>query len=198
MTPGIAEKMRRDALRRYIIFRIKAIEFLDLGVLWQGLKRKEFLPYTPVNRTADDFAWSIRTVVLSWFALFIDKNGMDVIDLWKELFPKHRAEIEEVWTDIQPIWRIVRGFRDSAGFHADKPRRFFGSRGEVIAHVKDVSSAVDKFERLFRKLLKVESSELPELGAVLDEFLDELDTAGVRYKQPRQQFRSHYMFPAKA
>src|SRR5215471_12294884 len=147
---GVAEKMREDALRRYIVFRMKAIEFLDLGVLWQGLKRNEFLPYTPVNRTVHDFAWSIRTMVLSWFALFIDKNGMDVIPLWKELFPKHRAEIEKVWSEIQPVWKTVRGFRDSAGFHADKPRKFFAARGEVIAQVKEVSEAVAKFERLFK------------------------------------------------
>src|SRR5581483_2368845 len=185
--------MRRDALRRYIVFRVKAIEFLDLGALWQGLKKKEFSPYTPVNRTQDDFAWSIRTVVLSWFALFIDKNGMDVIDLWKELFPKHRAEIERVSAEIEPVWIIIRAFRDRAGFHGDKPRLFFAARGEVIANVTEVTAAVAKFEGLFRRLLKAEPAELPELGDVLNECLDDLDRKHVTYEQ-RDQFKKHYMF----
>jgi hypothetical protein len=189
-----AEKMRRDALRRYIVFRIKAVEFLDIGVLWQGLKRSEFLPYTPVNRTVHDFAWSIRTVILSWFALFIDKNGMDVIPLWKELFPKHASEIEKVWSEIKPFWGIVRAFRDRAGFHADKPHLFFAARGDVIAQIDDVVTAIYRFEQLFRTLLKAEASELPELGSVVDEFLDELDSAGIRYEHPREQFKTHYMF----
>ena len=184
--------MRKDTLKRYVVFRIKAIEFLDLGALWQGLKRKEFAPL-PVGRTQDDFAWSIRTVVLSWFSLLIDKNGMDVIELWKELFPKHKAQIEQVWSEIKPTWLVLKTFRDRAGFHADKPMRFFEARGGVIMQVKDVGAAVEKFEQLFKVLLKLESVEIPDLGSAVDELLDELDKNKVQY-EPRDQFKKHYMF----
>jgi hypothetical protein len=92
----------------------------------------------------------------------------------------------------------VRAFRDRAGFHADKPRLFFEARGDVIAQIDDVVTAIYRFEQLFRTLLKAEASELPELGAVVDEFLDELDSGGIRYEQPRQQFKTHYMFLPQA
>ncbi len=88
------------------------------------------VPYTPVGRTQDDFAWSLRTVVLSWFAIVIDKNEMNVIELWKDLCPRHKPEIERVWSEIEPVWLVLRTFRDRAGFHGDKPRRFFEARGE--------------------------------------------------------------------
>src|SRR5579884_2875580 len=90
---------RRDALRRYIVFRVKAIEFLDLVTLWRGLKMKEFFPYTPVGRTQNDIAWSMRTVALSWLALFVDKSkgALNVIELWRDLFPNYRAEIDQAW-----------------------------------------------------------------------------------------------------
>lgn len=187
-------QMRRDALRRYIVFRIKAVKFLDLGALWQALKRKEISVYTPVGRTQDDVLWSMRTVILSWFALFIDKNGMNVIELWRELFPTHKSKIDEVWSEIEPVWAVVRTFRDRAGFHADKPRLFFAARAGVVGRVEETTVAIEKFKGLFKKLLRAEKTELPELSSVVDEFLDELDKNGVQYGKPRDLFKRHYMF----
>ena len=63
----------------------------------------------------------------------MDKNGMDAIKLWTELFPKYRQEIKETWARINPAWDIIRTFRDGAGFHADKPRAFFKARLDVVA-----------------------------------------------------------------
>ena len=81
--------MDASALRRYIVFRVKAIEFLDLNGLHQGLMNGNIKPYPPF-RTAVDMAGSLRTVLLSWLALFVDKNGMNVVELWKEVFPDTR------------------------------------------------------------------------------------------------------------
>lgn len=99
-----------------------------------------------------------------------------------------------MWSEIEPVWLVLRTFRDRAGFHEDKPRRFFEARGGVISRVTEVSAAVQKFEQLFKRLLKAEHSELPELGCVLEDFLGELDDRNVRH-EGRAQFKKHYMFP---
>src|SRR6478672_7820718 len=100
-------ELRKSALRRYVVFRIKAVEFLDLLALFNCLRankmRQEemmaarqqaasglvpllsFLNFRPSPFVAD----SLKTVVVSWFGLFIDKNGMDAIKLWCEVFPQH-------------------------------------------------------------------------------------------------------------
>ena len=82
-------EMRKQALRRYLVFRVKVVEFFDIGALRQGVKTQQFSVPTPVGRVSSDFADSLRTVQLSWLALLIDKSngGMHAIKLWSELFP---------------------------------------------------------------------------------------------------------------
>jgi hypothetical protein len=189
--------MRKSALRRYVVFRVKAIEFLDIVTIRQGLKFGTLIPPNPVGRTPADFSESLRTVQLSWFAIFIDKSkdGMDVIALWKELFPLHKAQIEETWNRIEPTWPILRQFRDRAGFHADKAAKFFNARSEIEKQLKAVTVAAKEFEKLFRMLLKAESAELPELEKALDSLLDELEESDKPRKYYRQEFKRHFMFP---
>src|ERR1700737_2251828 len=99
--------MRKCALRRYIVFRVKAIEFLDLSSLQRGLRtawdmdrsKPVPLPGVPPIRPTIFVSDSVRTVVLSWFCVFIDqsRDGMDVTKLWIDLFPQHKARVEETW-----------------------------------------------------------------------------------------------------
>src|SRR3974377_795354 len=108
------KEMRKAALRRYIVFRIKAIEFLDLNALRNSLRDhglvnvpvplRSFPPFRPALFVSD----SIRTVVLSWFCLFLDKSkdGMDVTKLWTELFPRHAARVTDAWKRMEPAWPI--------------------------------------------------------------------------------------------
>src|SRR5260370_31779600 len=141
-------EMRKSALRRYIVFRVKAMEFLDMAVIWKALDADQISVPNPVQRTSSDFAAGLRTVLLSWFALLIDKNGMDVIKLWMDLFPKHRTEIEEVWSHIKPTWEIIRSFRDRVGFHADKPLRFFEARNAVTVQTSAIEAAIQEIRSL--------------------------------------------------
>jgi hypothetical protein len=90
------QEKRKSVLRQYIVFRVKAIEFLDIGSLHQGLISGNVKPYPPF-RSASHMADSLKTVLLSWFALFVDKNGMDVIKLWKEVFPQHANRVQRAW-----------------------------------------------------------------------------------------------------
>ena len=193
--PG--HEMRKSALRRYIVFRIKAMEFLDLNAVRHGLIRGA-INYADQMRPPKFIAQSLRTMVLSYFALFVDKNGMNVIELWKELFPKHKAKIEEVWIRIEPTWKTIREFRDRAGFHADKPVKFFRARSKIPTQWREIETALREFINLFKFFLSLESKgELPDLELELDSLLDEL-AAAQQAKYQREQFKAYLMMPAKS
>src|SRR5260370_10029176 len=136
--------MRKSALRRYVVFRIKAMEFLDLNALRNSLKANQISP-APQIRPPQFMADSVRTVVLSWFALFVDKNGLDVVKLWIELFPRHATRGREAWTRMEPVWQTIREFRDCAGFHADKPRKFLAARYKIRAEDQKLNAALKEF-----------------------------------------------------
>ncbi len=188
--------LRKAFLRRYIVYRVKAIEFFDLSAIRQGLMANKMTVPTPVGRTNEDFVAGLRTVLLSWMALFIDKSkdGMDVIPMWRELFPQLSTDIDEAWKQMEPAWETIRTFRDRAGFHADKPTKFFGARSGVIADHAAVTKALEEFEKLQRKILKAEGSTLPDLETVLDALLDELEM-GENYKYKRAEFKRYLMIP---
>ena len=172
-------EMRKHALRRYLVFRVKVVEFLDLGAMRQKLLRGNLSVPNPVGRKPSDFADSLRTVQLSWFALLIDKNGMDA---------------EETWDRIKSAWEIIRSFRDRAGFHADKPRAFFKARHEVIAQTQKVGEALDDFQKLFRTILHAEATELPDFPQAVDEFLDDMEKdVGAPFN--RKEFKRYLIIP---
>lgn len=187
-------QMRKDVLRRYLVFRVKAIEMLDIGAVRQAAESGNLAVANPVGRLPSDFVDSIRTPHLSWFALLIDKNGMDAIKLWGELFPKHRVEINETWTRIEPAWNIIRAFRDKAGFHADKPRAFFKARREIVEHHQEIAQAIADFQKLFRTILHAEATELPDFSRAVDEFLDEIEAEN-QSKYNRAEFKRYLMIP---
>jgi len=185
--------MRKAALRRYVVFRVKAIEFLDLGGLHLGLLNGNVKPYPPF-RTAANMADSLRTVQLSWLALFVDKNGTNVIELWQQVFPQHAKRVQEAWEKMEPAWPILREFRDSAGFHADKPLRFFSARRNLRTKIKQVEASILEFEKLFKFFLVAEAKELPNFEEVLDSLLDELERAhGGTFR--RAEFKAYVMIP---
>jgi hypothetical protein len=187
------QEMRKSALRRYVVFRVKAIEFLDLANLHQGLKEKRIGPWPPF-RPPEFVANSLRTVLWSWFALFVDKNGMDAIKLWIEIFPQHAKRVQDAWEKMEPAWPILRQFRDSAGFHADKPLRFFTAKHKLRLEIKQAEAAIIEFEKLFKFLLKAEEKELPGFEEALDDLLDELEKAyGGTYR--REQYKAYMMIP---
>jgi len=80
-------EMRKAYLRRYLVYRVKAVEFFDLSAIRQALLNKRISVPTPVGRRNEDFVAGLRTVLLSWMAVFIDKNGMDVIPPMEGIIP---------------------------------------------------------------------------------------------------------------
>jgi hypothetical protein len=192
----VTDEMRKHALRRYLVLRVKLVEFFDFASLRQNLNEGKTAVATPVNRLSSDFVGSIRTVQLSWLALLIDKSkdGMDAINLWSQLFPKHEEEINKVWRRIEPAWDIIRTFRDKAGFHADKPIAFFKARHGISKHRQVITDAITEFQELLRFILKAEMTELPDLEQETDEFLDEMRD-NHDFNPNRDEFKRYLMIP---
>jgi len=137
---------------------------------------------------------SLKTVQLSWLALFVDKNGMNVIELWKQVYPQHAKLVQKAWAKMEPTWPVLREFRNRAGFHADEPLKYFGARRRLRLEIKQVEAAVLEFEKLFKFFLNVEAKELPDLEEALDALLDELEKVhGGTFK--RAQFKAYTMIP---
>ena len=80
--------MRKDDLRRYVIYRMKSLELLHFYLLLFDLNNKRYCPENMLGHDARMFASSIRTVTISWLATFVDqsRDGMNVFDLWRRLF----------------------------------------------------------------------------------------------------------------
>jgi hypothetical protein len=206
-----ANASRQNALRNYIIFRIKAMEFLDILALFNCLRANttpqaemaavkdrvpqglvpliSFLAFRPSQYSAD----SLKTVAVSWFALFIDKNGMDAIKVWSQVFPAHASKVQAAWKEMEPSWQILRTYRNRAGFHADKPMKFFAARHQLRKEWPKVQSALDEFKKLFDFFLKAEGTELgAELAPAFDLLLDELEKKqGSKFQ--REQFKAYLM-----
>lgn len=189
----MTDQNRKEALRRYLVFRVKAIEFLDIAALHQALRKSQLNLPNPANRKPSDFADALRTVGLSWFALFVDKNGMNIITLWKELFPQRKAEIEAAWKKMEPAWEHIRTFRNRAGFHADKPVRFFEARHRASSNNSIIGAALLEFQKLMSAFLRAEETELPEFGKVVEEFLEELENKPGYGKYNRAELTRYLM-----
>jgi hypothetical protein len=192
-----ANEMRKSALRRFVVFRIKAMEFMDMNVTRDGLNSGTN-NYGGHLRPPEFMGQSLRTPILSYFALFVDKKeGLNVIELWKTLFPTHRKRVEEVWTKIEPTWALIRDFRDSAGFHADKPTKFFRARYALKQDWLDIEKALKQFVALFNFFLHVESDGgLPDFETELDSLLDDLESKQSHHYN-RKQFKQYLMIPVR-
>jgi len=185
---------RKSALRRYLVFRVKAMEMMDMSLLHQAATSHKLGIPSTTGRVEKDFADSLRAPLLGWFALLIDKQGLDVMQLWSELFPKHRNEIDATWARIEPALELMREFRDRAGFHADKPRPFFLARHQVIANQGTLATALEDFWILFATLLEAEAGELPDLEQEVDEFLDAVE-GELRVQYDRMELKRYLRIP---
>lgn len=158
----VAEQLRRDALRRYFIFRLKLIELFHLHLVWASLADDKFTPENVMDHSGRDFAESVRTAYLSWYCTIVDRTqgGLNVFNVWLELFPRHRDEIERVRDEVEPHLGVLRNFRDKCGFHADTPRNYFHAKQRVLDNPQ-TSRAVQDFLDLAKKLILLEETESP-------------------------------------
>ena len=168
----VAEQLRRDALRRYFIFRLKLIELFHFHLIWCSLVDDKFTPENVMDQSGRDFADTVRTALLSWYCTIVDQTqgGLNVFNVWHELFPKHRDEIERVRAKVEPDWEVLKNFRDKCGFHADTPRNYFSAKQRVLDNLQAIKS-VQEFLDLARKLILLEDEELPDFVPEVETFL---------------------------
>ena len=163
------------------------MEFFDVGALRQELWSERMRSPSEL-RGGKHLAESLRTIQISYLALFIDKNGMNVFNLWNALFPDASAEIERVRACIEAPWTIIRTFRNKAGFHADAPESFFRARREVLGNASVVNPAIVELERLAKALLRREK-DLNDLSGELDRMLNEFEPqSGSRQLRALKQY----------
>jgi hypothetical protein len=153
--------------------RMKLMELTHLYLLWMELKTTKRSPENILGQGPEDFMESLRVPCLCWFATLVDKSkdGLDILELWKILFPKHRKKVEALWRKIEPSWSIIRDFRDRAGFHADKPQRYWDAQVTILRNSKAVIKALQEFLNLAILLLKEEAEALPDFEGEIDHVL---------------------------
>lgn len=80
--------MRKDALRRYLVFRLKLIEIFHFAQLWSALTEEQFVPENVMGHSGRDYAASARTAMLAWFCTVVDQStgGLNIFNVWRELF----------------------------------------------------------------------------------------------------------------
>jgi len=166
------KRIREDALRRYFVYRMKLMELMHFHILWKALNEESFIPENVMDHRGSDFAASVRAASLGWFCTIVDQSGggLNVFKLWRELFPKHRKEIDLAWKEIEPQWEVLKGFRDKCAFHADTPRSYFGAKQKMLDNPQGIK-AVQKFLDLAIFFIRKEDEELPEFVPVVEEFL---------------------------
>jgi hypothetical protein len=171
----VAKQLRRDALRRYFVFRMKLVELFHFHLLMEALVDEKFVPENVMGHEGRDFAYTVRTALLSWYCTIVDRSegALNIFNVWRELFPNHRDEIEQVRARLEPNWEILKNFRDKCGFHADTPRNYFLAKQKLLDNLQVVNS-MQEFLDLAKKLIKVEDTELidfvPEVETALLDF----------------------------
>ncbi len=185
---------RRAALRLYLIFRIKLIEFLDLHKLNALLESEGFAEDGKSPRTSQHLRISLRTGIISYVALLLEENkqSLNLHSILKTLFPSAAQDIDETWQRLVPGLKDLKAFRDKVGFHADHPQAYFRARRAVMDH-PEATKATEDFVRLCERILRLEAFALPDLERKLDGLFDELDQADAERETDRQAFRNYLM-----
>src|SRR6266481_1829920 len=196
LSPRAAE-LRRDALQRYLIYRLKLQEFLHYHILFLSLNAGELRPENIMDHDSAEFAGSMQTAAVSWWVTFVDKNGLNIFDLWKELFPKHKKKIDKLWKQIEPTWRVLVNYRNRCGFHADKPMRYFGAKAELLDNGKQVTRDIQDFITLSVFLMRKEEKELPDLVDATEDLLLNVELK-YGYAVKRSAFRKAGILPLSA
>jgi hypothetical protein len=166
---------RKDALRRYFVYKMKLIELIHLHLLLDALNNQKFVPENVMGHDGRNFGSSVRTALLSWYCTIVDqsKGGLNVFELWRELFPKYLERVDMVWKQVKPHWGILRNFRNKCGFHADSPQSFLSAKQKVLDNPQ-VAKAMMSFLDLSKFLISREEEELsdfvPEVESLLLDF----------------------------
>ena len=192
------EKLRRADLKRYVIYRMKQLELLHFYLLLQDLNESGHCPANDLDHDGRMFASSVRTVTISWLATFVDtsRNGMNVFDLWRRLFPKFKDEIDAVWDKLKPQLKLITNFRTKVGFHAASPMKYFAARDKIRGKNPQLQVAINAFIDLQMLMFKHEEEELPDFFSSAEDLLLDVELK-LKISVDREWFRQALILPRK-
>jgi hypothetical protein len=198
LTMSHGEKLRRDDLKRYVIYRMKSLELLHFYLLLKDLNESGHCPENGLNHDARMFASSVRTVAVSWLATYVDqsRNGMNVFDLWRRLFPKYEKEIDRVWEKLEPQLKLIENFRNKVGFHAGSPMQYFAARDKIRGMNPQLEAAMDAFMDLQMLMYKHEEEELPDFFSAAEDLLLDVELE-LKISVDREWFKQALILPRK-
>lgn len=180
---------RPEAIREYVILRLRFDEIEHLDYLLNGLRYDRITlpddsPFSP-----RDLANTVRTCFMGWFSSLTDKDprATYAFNCLLNLFPNHRAEIITVQQSLEACHEELQQFRNNVAFHV---------RSDIAAHIRaraelqdsdtylDLVSAIQDFKRLMEKLISEESNAIPELPRTLEQMRVQHMPAFSRRKRP--------------
>ena len=157
----------------YLVFRMKLNELMHLHYLIYHLLDGG------CGNAIDgvdpgDMANTVRTCAMAWFCTFLDRNGLNIFDLWKKMFPQYARRLALYRALLERDLVRLRAFRNRSAFHAEPYfRKFLEPRVEMQEHSKEDVEALRRFFKLAIFLLNREHTVDPNLqsrilGVVLD------------------------------
>jgi hypothetical protein len=161
---------------------MKLVELFHLHLVWGALADEKFVPDNVMEHNGRNFAESVRPALISWYCTLVDQTdgGLNIFNVWRELFPAHRDEIERVRQEVEPHWKVLKSFRDKCGFHADTPRSFFLAKQGMLDKSKETGKAVQDFLDLAKLLINREEAELPDFVPEVETFCLDFELEGNR------------------
>jgi hypothetical protein len=173
MRLGITKSQTRpEAVREYVILRLRVEEINHLDYLLLGLKRKGVVIPDDSPYSTEDLANTVRTCFLGWFATLTDRDEKAVyaFDCLFNLFPNWRIKIGIVQQSLEVCHEKLQAFRNNVAFHArsDIAAQFsvrMGLRGDDAT--LDIQNAIKSFKGLMVSLTAEESKAIPELPSAV-------------------------------
>lgn len=162
-----------NEIGNYLSYRFKLNELIHLHFLFHALNNGN-CGESIVGVSTELVLMSVRTVALAWFSTVVDKNGLDIFNLWLKMYPQYQKRIAFYRSLLDPHLVLIRTFRDRTAFHAQPTfLKFFEPRVRFLEKAKDVSKAVQHFLDLARFLVKREHKCDPEFySRILDVVFD--------------------------
>ncbi len=149
----------------YLAYRFKLNELIHLHLLFHALNDGS-CGESIVGVSKEQVLMSVRTVALAWFSTVVDKNGLDIFNLWLKMYPQYQKRIAFYRSLLEPHLVLIRTFRDRTAFHAQPTfLKFFEPRVRFLEKVKDVAKAVQKLLDLAKFLVKREHKCDPDFYA---------------------------------
>lgn len=108
---------RPEAVKEYVILRLRAEEIIHLDYLLVELKRIT-LPKDSLYST-EDLANTVRTCFMGWFATLTDRDQRAIyaFDCLFNLFPKRRTKIGVAQQSLEACHEKLQEFRNNVAFH---------------------------------------------------------------------------------